>query len=259
MRSSRRTLGGSIPRHKSESRSTSPELPHIFSNNATAPPTPSPGSSSSSPFSSSSTSSPRSNRSSSYASRAATTPTPTRPAITPSGGGCGTRDAGSMPTPRTAPSSTLGFSAVAMAVTIPATSIGDGNPMAATFPGADPVVALCLHESRDSIGRNQWESFLCMLAKGVQNKSSIYEKYGNPITKHKGFLSMVFHDYNLTVEYYRAPFLAAVGRPPPASPDHVRAAIHLDALHWLCKHWVDADLLVLNAGHWWNDKKTIAA
>ncbi|KAJ8493748.1 hypothetical protein OPV22_015469 [Ensete ventricosum] len=111
----------------------------------------------------------------------------------------------------------------------------------------------------DSIGRNQWESFLCMLAKGVQNKSSIYEKYGNPITKHKGFLSMVFHDYNLTVEYYRAPFLAAVGRPPPASPDHVRAAIHLDALHWLCKHWVDADLLVLNAGHWWNDKKTIAA
>ncbi|URD71929.1 hypothetical protein MUK42_36157 [Musa troglodytarum] len=111
----------------------------------------------------------------------------------------------------------------------------------------------------DSIGRNQWESFLCMLAKAVQNKSSIYEKYGNPITKHKGFLSMVFHDHNLTVEYYRAPFLAAVGRPPPASPDHVRAAIHLDALHWQCKRWIDADVLVLNAGHWWNEKKTIDA
>ncbi|XP_064989954.1 uncharacterized protein LOC135586345 [Musa acuminata AAA Group] len=36
----------------------------------------------------------------------------------------------------------------------------------------------------DSISRNQWESFLCMLAKAVQNKSSI---------KHKGFLSIVFH------------------------------------------------------------------
>ncbi|KAG6528475.1 hypothetical protein ZIOFF_010650 [Zingiber officinale] len=108
----------------------------------------------------------------------------------------------------------------------------------------------------DSIGRNQWESLVCLLAKAAVNQSSIYEKYGSPITKHKGFLSIVFRDHNLTVEYYRAPFLAAVGRPPPASPSQVRSAIHLDALNWQSKRWVDADVLVLNTGHWWNQKKT---
>lgn len=36
----------------------------------------------------------------------------------------------------------------------------------------------------DSVGRNQWEHFLCMLAPGVSNKSSIHEECGNPMTKH---------------------------------------------------------------------------
>jgi hypothetical protein len=109
----------------------------------------------------------------------------------------------------------------------------------------------------DSVGRNQWESFLCMLAQGVPNKSSIYEENGKPITKHKGFLSMRFSEYNLTVEYYRAPFLVFIGRPPRNSPAGIKMTIKVDQLHWFARNWEGADVLMFNTGHWWNEDKTV--
>ncbi|PQQ20865.1 protein trichome birefringence-like 11 [Prunus yedoensis var. nudiflora] len=69
----------------------------------------------------------------------------------------------------------------------------------------------CLVFVGDSIGRNQWESLLCMLSSALPNKTSIYEVNGSPITKHLGFLVIKFEDFNCTAEYYRSPYLGDQG------------------------------------------------
>jgi hypothetical protein len=109
----------------------------------------------------------------------------------------------------------------------------------------------------DSIGRNQWESLMCMLSQAIPNKSEIYEVNGNPITKHKGFLSMRFPRENLTVEYHRSPFLVVIGRPPDKSPKEIKTTVRVDEFNWQSKRWVGSDVLVFNSGHWWNEDKTV--
>ncbi|PIA59475.1 hypothetical protein AQUCO_00400392v1 [Aquilegia coerulea] len=94
----------------------------------------------------------------------------------------------------------------------------------------------------DSLGRNQWESMICMVL-AVAPGSSTQMLKGEPLSTFK------FIDYNVTISFYRAQYLVDI--------DMVNGSriLRLDEISDNSNIWkTSVDVLSFNTGHWWTHK-----
>lgn len=103
----------------------------------------------------------------------------------------------------------------------------------------------------DSMSRTQWESLICMLMTGVEDKKSVYEVNGSKITKQIRFLGVRFSSFNFTIEFFRSVFLVQHSWAPKHGPKRVRSTLKLDKLDDISDEWINTDVLIFNSGQWW--------
>lgn len=103
----------------------------------------------------------------------------------------------------------------------------------------------------DSMSRTQWESLICLLMTGVEDKKSVYEVNGNKITKQIRFLGVRFSTFNFTIEFFRSVFLVQQSFMPKHAPKRVKSTLKLDKLDDISYRWVNSDVLIFNTGQWW--------
>ncbi|KAK2977482.1 hypothetical protein RJ640_016110 [Escallonia rubra] len=85
----------------------------------------------------------------------------------------------------------------------------------------------------DSLNRNMWESLVCILRQGVEDKK---------------------RDYNCTVDFVSSPFL--VRQSSFNGRNGSFETLRLDLMDLTTSMYHDADVLVFNTGHWWTHEKT---
>ncbi|KAK7287441.1 hypothetical protein RIF29_00719 [Crotalaria pallida] len=99
-------------------------------------------------------------------------------------------------------------------------------------------------KSRDSLQRNQWESFVCLVQGIIPEKQKSMKR---------GRVYLVFKakEYNATIEFYWAPFLVESNTDIHIIGDPKKRIIKVDEITERAKNWTGVDILVFNTYVWW--------
>lgn len=96
----------------------------------------------------------------------------------------------------------------------------------------------------DSLGRNQWESLICMVSASARGAQTQMIR-GDPLSTFK------FLDYGVSLSFYRAPYLVDI------DVAQGKRILRLDDISGNGNSWLNADVLSFNTGHWWTHKGSL--
>ncbi|XP_075635546.1 protein PMR5 [Castanea sativa] len=96
----------------------------------------------------------------------------------------------------------------------------------------------------DSLGRNQWESLICLISATAPTTSTQVIR-GDPLS------TFQFLDYGVSILFYRATYLVDI--------DMVegKRVLKLDDISGNGDAWRNVDVLSFNTGHWWTHKGSL--
>ncbi|KAK2430337.1 protein PMR5 [Trifolium repens] len=96
----------------------------------------------------------------------------------------------------------------------------------------------------DSLGRNQWQSLICMLSAAVPHTQTQLVS-GDPLS------IFTFLDYGVNISFHRAPYLVDV--------DVVQGKriLRLEEVDKNGDTWKNVDVLLFNTGHWWSHQGSL--
>ncbi|KAL8521577.1 hypothetical protein ACS0TY_011921 [Phlomoides rotata] len=101
----------------------------------------------------------------------------------------------------------------------------------------------------DSVGRNQWESMICLVKSYIPPsslKSWKLESKGN-------LLNFYSIEYNVTIGFYWAPFLLESNVDNPRNHSKYPRTVRIKSIQRHGRHWADADILVFDSFAWWTE------